>query len=164
MFTFSFRICLPSTGITFFISKLNMSFDKHLIIILQIIFIFKFVYFFMELVPTVHFTFNDKTGTFLIYPRNKFGPFHKMISHICNNVYELKRFCCILLIGILFSVNYYNFDGTVYKTIETKNGAVRGILNKTIFNDRPFFSYRGIPYAQPPTGELRFKVCYLSKF
>lgn len=46
----------------------------------------------------------------------------------------------------------------VYKTVETDYGAVRGILNETLFNQKPYVSYRGIPFAKPPVGELRFKA------
>ena len=36
-------------------------------------------------------------------------------------------------------------------------GRVRG-SRMSSFNGREFLSFRGIPYAQPPVGELRFKV------
>jgi len=36
-------------------------------------------------------------------------------------------------------------------------GQVRG-SKMSSFNHREFLSFRGIPYAQPPVGELRFKV------
>lgn len=77
---------------------------------------------------------------------------------MCNSVFEFFVFSCVLFIAILVSVNYYKFDETVYKIVETRNGAVRGILNKTIFNQKPFYSFRGIPFAEPPIAELRFKV------
>ena len=42
-------------------------------------------------------------------------------------------------------------------------GQVRGSLMSS-FNQREFLAFRGIPYAQPPVGDLRFKVkhtfCY----
>lgn len=52
----------------------------------------------------------------------------------------------------------------IYKTVEIKDGAVRGLMNRTILNQKDFFSFRGIPFAKPPVGELRFKVqCINSK-
>ena len=36
-------------------------------------------------------------------------------------------------------------------------GRVRG-SRMSSFNQREFLAFRGIPYAQPPVGELRFKV------
>lgn len=45
-----------------------------------------------------------------------------------------------------------------YKIVETDNGPIRGVRNFTLLNGMPFYSFRGIPYAKSPTGELRFKV------
>lgn len=58
----------------------------------------------------------------------------------------------------LFRVNCDSVDESIYKTVETKNGAVRGILKKTIFHQKPYFQFMGIPFANAPVGELRFKV------
>lgn len=44
-----------------------------------------------------------------------------------------------------------------FKIVQTKYGAVRGQLRKTIFDRKPFYSFRGIRYASPPVSELRFK-------
>lgn len=41
--------------------------------------------------------------------------------------------------------------------VETSFGPVRGIKRTSAVGDQ-FFSFRGIPYAKPPVGELRFKV------
>lgn len=48
--------------------------------------------------------------------------------------------------------------------VETRNGPVRGVLKNTILKDVPYYSFKGIPYAKPPIGSLRFKVnqCYFS--
>ncbi|XP_045131337.1 juvenile hormone esterase-like isoform X2 [Portunus trituberculatus] len=40
--------------------------------------------------------------------------------------------------------------------IETKGGRLSGIVEES-FKGRDFFSFYGIPYAQPPLGKLRFK-------
>lgn len=45
-----------------------------------------------------------------------------------------------------------------HKVIETLNGKVRGIGQKTLFKGHDFYSFKGIPYAKSPIGELRFKV------
>lgn len=50
-----------------------------------------------------------------------------------------------------------------YKTVVTENGAVRGRLELSFLHKMPFYSFKGIPYAQPPVGELRFKVNYNTK-
>lgn len=59
---------------------------------------------------------------------------------------------------LLVSVSCENVDDTIYRTVETKNGAVRGILKKTIFHKKSYFQFMGIPFAKPPVGDLRFKV------
>lgn len=41
--------------------------------------------------------------------------------------------------------------------VQTKSGPVRGLCKTTIDNLN-YVSFQGIPYAQPPIGELRFKV------
>lgn len=41
--------------------------------------------------------------------------------------------------------------------VETSYGPVRGLKRTSAVGDQ-FFSFRGIPYAKPPVGELRFRV------
>ena len=67
----------------------------------------------------------------------------------CNEVLYmfLIGFCCQLL-------NCKLLDPLV--TIPAL-GRVRG-SRMSSFNQREFLAFRGIPYAQPPVGELRFKV------
>ncbi|XP_023175791.1 esterase B1 [Drosophila hydei] len=40
---------------------------------------------------------------------------------------------------------------------DTEYGKVRGVKRLSIY-DLPYFSFEGIPYAQPPVGELRFRA------
>ena len=40
---------------------------------------------------------------------------------------------------------------------ETEYGVVQGIKTNSILNE-PYIKFLGIPYAQTPVGELRFKV------
>lgn len=73
------------------------------------------------------------------------------------------RVCGIILLSVIISLILFptrtsNPKDIVYKNVETKNGAVRGFLDKTLIKEKPFFSFRGIPFAEPPIGELRFKV------
>lgn len=42
--------------------------------------------------------------------------------------------------------------------VRTKNGQVRGQLNATVDAKTPYYAFRGIPYAKPPIGDLRFRV------
>jgi carboxylesterase 2 len=47
--------------------------------------------------------------------------------------------------------------------VTTSSGKVQGTLD-TSFQSREFFSFRGIPYAEPPLGDFRFKVSFFSTF
>ncbi|XP_076244171.1 juvenile hormone esterase [Calliopsis andreniformis] len=40
--------------------------------------------------------------------------------------------------------------------VNVTQGQLRGLLEKNIY-DEPYLAFRGIPYAKPPTGPLRFK-------
>lgn len=40
---------------------------------------------------------------------------------------------------------------------ETEQGKLRGRIDFNYWNE-PFFSFEGVPFAQPPIGDLRFKV------
>lgn len=45
-----------------------------------------------------------------------------------------------------------------YAEISTDNGKIRGRMNTTLFGETAFYSFLGIPYAEKPINELRFKV------
>lgn len=70
------------------------------------------------------------------------------------------------LISALYSTllllsSYVNKEETKiepYKTVSTEYGMVRGRLETSYLNQKPYYSFKGIPYAKPPIGELRFKV------
>lgn len=42
--------------------------------------------------------------------------------------------------------------------IQTKSGPVRGKQSETLFDKRPYYAFKGIPYAEPPVNKLRFKA------
>lgn len=45
-------------------------------------------------------------------------------------------------------------------TVEIEDGRIRGKLNETLFDNKSYYSFLGIPFAKPPIDELRFKVIY----
>lgn len=51
-------------------------------------------------------------------------------------------------------------DSDDTKIIETKSGKIRGVRETTLVKNMDFYSFKGIPYAKPPIGELRFKVSF----
>lgn len=42
--------------------------------------------------------------------------------------------------------------------VRTTSGDIQGSVATSFLDRRTYYSFRGIPYAQPPTGQLRFKV------
>lgn len=65
----------------------------------------------------------------------------------------------ILFIGS-FGINGHLIEQFI--EVETTNGRVRGVRTTTLLRDLPFYSFKGIPYAKSPIGDLRFKVRNLS--
>lgn len=59
-------------------------------------------------------------------------------------------------IALATSVQCDHFDSD--KVVETKYGLVRGFLATSLIKRIDFYSFKGIPYAKSPTGNLRFKV------
>lgn len=41
--------------------------------------------------------------------------------------------------------------------VQISNGIIRGAVSNSRLG-RPYYRFLGIPYAKPPTGELRFEV------
>lgn len=42
--------------------------------------------------------------------------------------------------------------------VSTNSGQIQGTFNTTLLHNRLYYSFLGIPYAEPPIGELRFKA------
>lgn len=62
----------------------------------------------------------------------------------------------LLLVASVTTAGTANEDGDVV-TIETRQGSLKGLIQQA-GSTRNYFSFRGIPYAMPPVGDLRFKV------
>ncbi len=45
-----------------------------------------------------------------------------------------------------------------YARVKTENGEVRGTIEFTLLEQRQFYAFKGIPYAKPTVGQLKFKV------
>ncbi|KOB56298.1 Carboxylesterase CXE23, partial [Operophtera brumata] len=52
------------------------------------------------------------------------------------------------------SITDHDIDDPI---VTVKQGQLQGSILK-LLNDSPYFSFKGIPYAQPPVGDLRFKA------
>ena len=81
-----------------------------------------------------------------------------------THYYESTRGCRNMFkfwIFIFFLVLYVQLDITVCQDVivNITQGQLRGTPQVT-HTGLPYYSFLGIPYAQPPVGPLRFKVCY----
>lgn len=64
-------------------------------------------------------------------------------------------FCVV--VGIMSFSEQVSCDRNEYPEVATDLGNIKG-SNMVSHHGKPFFAFRGIRYAQPPVGELRFKV------
>ncbi|SPP84094.1 esterase B1 [Drosophila guanche] len=44
------------------------------------------------------------------------------------------------------------------KVISTRNGQLKGLRRKTLYDEELYYAFEGIPFAQPPVRELRFRA------
>lgn len=86
-----------------------------------------------------------------------------MVFYIQTRIMLLSRnniFVLPLLLFILSLVRADSESSSSSIVVHTDNGDVRGNTEVTLLHYRKFYAFRGIPYAQPPIGELRFKVIW----
>ncbi|XP_044731315.1 uncharacterized protein LOC123294258 [Chrysoperla carnea] len=80
-----------------------------------------------------------------------------------SNVLTYGYFYGVWLLNRLFCVQFYaNLVRRIramtdFKVVRVKQGELRGRAEYN-FNGEKFYSYKGIPYAAPPVGKLRFKA------
>lgn len=67
----------------------------------------------------------------------------------------VKRYVPYIL--ILCNILIVRTDATV---IQTKIGKIRGLEETTSSQQIKYYAFKGIRYAQAPTGSLRFKVTH----
>lgn len=66
-------------------------------------------------------------------------------------------------IFVLFLVLFIQFsysEEDQFRVVQIDSGKVRGRKELTFLDQRPFYAFRGIPYARPPLGLLRFRVSW----
>lgn len=65
----------------------------------------------------------------------------------------LKLFVCLLILGVAYA------DEEV--TVDIPLGTLKGLKTTTVLNGKPYYSFKGIPYAKPPIGFHKFEVSRL---
>lgn len=74
--------------------------------------------------------------------------------------YKMWRFVFLLGLALAFCLSWadqVNADADMIE-VDIESGRIRGKRSSTLFQEKPYYSFRGIPYAQPPIKDLRFKV------
>uniref|UniRef100_A0AAR5PZ01 Carboxylesterase type B domain-containing protein n=1 Tax=Dendroctonus ponderosae TaxID=77166 RepID=A0AAR5PZ01_DENPD len=66
----------------------------------------------------------------------------------------LNKILLILMLCLGYQISVATCEETVEITIP--DGTIRGQVNSTVRENVTFYSFRGIPYAKPPVGNLRF--------
>lgn len=86
--------------------------------------------------------------------------FWLFVNMMSVQIWRAVNYCIVHIIFtcLLLNTVAVNGDNFPYTEIATESGKVRGKLNTTIFAGQPFYSYLGIPYAEKPINDLRFKV------
>ncbi|KAF7264194.1 hypothetical protein GWI33_000484 [Rhynchophorus ferrugineus] len=66
----------------------------------------------------------------------------------------MHNYLSVVLVSVLFSISAIDLDENLQ--VETKNGIVQGLREQTQ-SGHMFYSFSGIPFAQPPIGDLRWR-------
>lgn len=75
-----------------------------------------------------------------------------------SSSYKIMAVIASVSIFVLLSAALLVAGNEEFKTVQTEYGTIRGKLMSTMYDAKPYFSFRGIPYAKPPLNGLRFKV------
>lgn len=68
----------------------------------------------------------------------------------------------LYLFAFIINISLYETRETI--NVKLKQGEVSGRVQKTFLKHQNYYAFKGIPFAQPPTGDLRFKVIYKNSF
>lgn len=73
---------------------------------------------------------------------------------ISDEMYPVFLLCWLLSLQVLTNA----VDDVNPLVFIPSLGSIRGSVMKSAFRSREFLAFRGIPYARPPLGNLRFQV------
>lgn len=60
--------------------------------------------------------------------------------------------------SVLLSCKSDDVDLINVIALPNSGSRIRGVLLESHYSQRPYVEFRGLPYAYPPVGDLRFKV------
>lgn len=65
----------------------------------------------------------------------------------------------VVIFGLILHTTCQRVNNSqIFRTVSIADlGKVKGKIFKSIWTERPFLQFFDIPYAEPPTGEFRFK-------
>lgn len=77
-----------------------------------------------------------------------------------TRVQEFVRKALILSLLLISLADVVFSHCAMREVVQTNNGRIRGVFKQTLIEKVNYFSFKGIPYAKSPTGELRFEVSF----
>lgn len=86
------------------------------------------------------------------------------MKHVVD--WNYKKFLLTLLIVVLIALfvsifllfKLIDFNDHTIAIVSTECGPVKGYLKWSMFDGIAYYAFKGIPYAKPPVGDLRFRV------
>lgn len=75
-----------------------------------------------------------------------------------KKLFQLKNIRTITFLCFVSIVTSHISQSEKFCSIQTESGQVRGVENRTLFENQIYYSFRGIPFAESPLNDLRFKV------
>lgn len=76
-----------------------------------------------------------------------------------NKFIQKSLISSILLISLVDIVSSH-YSCAIREVVGTNSGRVRGVFKQTLIEKVDYISFKGIPYAKSPTGDLRFEVSF----
>lgn len=88
----------------------------------------------------------------------------KSVKVIIFSVFFGLAILTVLVLVVIFVFKGDAINKSDYKIVDTSYGQIRGARKTTLIKNIDFYSFKGIPYAKSPTGDLRFKVSVFFSF